>query len=161
MELKIRKYLPHAMKAALVNSIVDICCTEENGIIVYDHMMRELFFGVALIENYTDYNFTVDDNGDYVEISSQYDKLVEDGTMDKVIDSIGKDYFLLLESLDREIENRLKQNTIEYVIAKNLQKLIEMLDKRLDAKNLKAIVRQLEKISPETFKTILEINKSK
>jgi hypothetical protein len=161
MELKIKKYLPHAMKAALINSIVDICCTEENGIIIYDNMIKELFFNVALVENYTDYHFEVDSNDNYINISEQYDKLVEDGTMEKIIDSIGKDYFILLESLDIAIENKLRQNTVEAVLARGIEKLIQMLDKRLDPKSISKLAKSIEKINPQVAQTVLEVVKNK
>jgi hypothetical protein len=160
MELKIRTYLPHVKKAGLIQAVTEISCTEQDGIIVYDNMNRELYFHVFLAEAYADYKFELDSDGKYLDIETQYDKLVEDKTLEKIIDGIGKDYFLLLESLDIEIENRLKQNTIESIVAKGIEKLITSLDKNLSPKNVKSLVKSLKDLNPEIVKSVSEIVKN-
>jgi hypothetical protein len=162
MEIKVKKYIPHIEKAGIVKAITDICCKEQDGLIIYDNMERELYFNVLLAESYADYKFELDEDGKYIEIDKQYDKLAEDGTMSTIIDNIGKDYFILLESLEVEIEQRLKQNTIEAIIGRLGTSLLTKLDefiKTMTPESVGALAEAIKGIDPKVAKTILSISK--
>ena len=113
-----KNYIPYIEKSALITAVADLCCTEQEGTIVYDYMKRELYLSVFVAESYGEYKFELSDEGKYIDIESQFDTIMQSGEYDKIIKQADKDYFILLEALDQEIKNRLATNTVESVLAK-------------------------------------------
>ena len=56
--LGVKEYVPFARKRELCATVVDACCTKENGLIKIDSVSRYIVFTIAIISEYTELEFS-------------------------------------------------------------------------------------------------------
>lgn len=152
-------YIPFVKKKIMCESIADSCIKEENGMIICDHCMKQLTTDIMLINNYTNLEFNEES---YVE---EYDFLCENGIMKYIIEKIdGEEYWFIVETIDKIIEQKIKvHNSIENIIAKELEKFVNVIDKNLNSKEInklvKTVSREFQKFEPEKMKQLKSMMK--
>jgi len=126
-DINVKKHVSIAAISAMVKMIVD-GCTDINadGLLEVDLINKKLNTDIAIMFHYAEIEFP-DGKG----LVADYDWMVESGLYDIVMDRIdGRQYFLLLELIDEEIEQRKElTNSIEASVAK----LVIAVEKGIDA----------------------------
>lgn len=167
-KLEIKTYLPMFTKQLKIEKICGLNGNENTGVIYYEN-------GLALVDNLnkkiacmlvvlTDYcNVEIDDGILVEEIVEILDLLIESGLYKKILDKIGNDVIEFMWELEDEIDNiRFKNNSIEAILSKALDKVIEVIDRNSNPKELKAlaksVVKEFQKLD---LNKLEEVNKIK
>lgn len=159
-ELEIKKYLPLLNKKILVDNIcADIVEYDENGIAFVNEIQKKISIAIAVLLNYCDVEILEEDNmGDIIET---LDLLFETGKYSEIEEYIGNDLDELKLAIETEIENiKLRNNSLESIVAKGLNKIINTLPNDKQIKKLMAeIPKQINKIKPEQLGLIKDMVK--
>ena len=139
----IKKYIPFIEKKILVEDIIDGCLeTNENGLLVVNNFMKKMVLDLKVVIAYTDIEF-----GE--EIVNDYDFMVENKIIDKIIESIDDSELDFIESMvNKEIDQKIRiENSIEGILANKLDKLIDKLPTDKQIKSLsKSLVKDINKM---------------
>lgn len=151
LNIQVKHYLPIISKKAICTAVVDNCITEENGIFVCDFFAKEQATNIVFLTEYAGIEFDGEDD---------YDFLMEYGVMGYILVQIpDKEKHFIYDAIYEMIEQKMKvNNSVEVVLAKGIQKLI---DKIPDEKDIKKIMNELpkmiNKIKPENLQIIKEV----
>ncbi len=159
-ELNIKTYLPLLNKKILVDNIcTDLIEYDENGLAFVNEVQKKISISIAVLLNFCDIEILEEDNID--DVIETLDLLFETGKYSEIEEYIGDDLFELLCAVEAEIENiKLRNNSLESIVAKGLNKIINTLPNDKQIKKLIAEVpKQLNKIKPEQLGLIKDMIK--
>lgn len=66
--LEIRTYIPIAEKRVVLETILNKCCTVEDGVVVCDYILMKMMFELAMIKYHTNLEVDITSEDDYDEI---------------------------------------------------------------------------------------------
>jgi hypothetical protein len=151
--IEVISYLPIVEKMIMIQGagegdnriygILDDCIKEDNGIFYVDKFALETSFVMTMINRYTNIEF------DETQVdNTYYDYVVMNGIWDYIKERIPKKEYEQVDEFlyDSIREIKYKNNSIEAIIAKNLTRFIDIIDKRLpDGKEIKSMAKSLVK----------------
>ena len=128
--LNAKTYVPVLRKRQLAELVYQNSISIENGLVKVDSLTKYLIFSMLMISEYTDLEFTVDENGSATsEAISEYDALCEAGLLDVVIGCFATDYARANEILNYVFKDNLAvANTVEAVIGGLVENVKGSLD---------------------------------
>lgn len=136
-KIKIENYVPFMAKKEIIDTLVNNILDNEYGVLVYEPMMKHLYFTLTFVCLYT--NFEYEDQ----EGITSYDALVSNGLVDYIIKKIGYDYGDFVNLFEETLNYKLNtNNSVPNAIIKfidTLSKEIEGIDKNLFDELLLAI----------------------
>lgn len=139
--LNAKTYVPVLRKRQLAELVYQNSISVENGLVKVDSLTKYLIFSMLMISEYTDLEFTVDENGSATaEAIAEYDALCEAGLVDVVIGCFATDYARANEILNYVFKDNLAvTNTVESVVGGlvesvkgNLDTIAESLKNKID-----------------------------
>lgn len=139
--LNVKTYVPVLRKRQLAELVYKNSISIENGLVKVDSLTKYLIFSMLMISEYTDLEFTVDENGSATaEAIAEYDAICEAGLVDVVIGCFATDYARANEILNYVFKDNLAvTNTVEAVVGnladgakKSLDGLVESLKTKID-----------------------------
>lgn len=107
-------YVPVMKKREIVQDVLNKCIQNTNGYIVIDEFKKEIYFAVALIEEY----FKVEFSSEFEQIAKEYDILCATHCLEMLINELQDEYSRMKKLLETEANALLAQNSIEMQIAK-------------------------------------------
>jgi len=140
--IEIKKYLNFVEKKILCDKVLNGAISlNKNGIMSVNRYNLRFFTDLVLIENYT--NIEIDNEN----VVSDYDFLCEQDIIKKIKELIPEDelYFIhnaIYEGIDDKLE---ESNSIGAVLANKLNKLIEIIDKNTNPKEIKSFIKVLSR----------------
>ncbi len=150
----VKNYLPVAEKIKLVEYVVKCCVYLKDDMYMCNHILKDMFLGVAILENYSEYKFSVDENGDYTNLVDEYDEYASNGTISSVIDEIGKEYYVLLEYVDSAIEHKINvENSVSGAILRVLNKFIDEV-KTITPDSLNEVISVIKSFDKDALKIL-------
>ncbi|MDD4779012.1 MAG: hypothetical protein PHT02_00215 [Tissierellia bacterium] len=164
--IEVKPYLPIISKTLMIlgykdkdttqNGIIDECIKIENGIAYINHFKKDMATVCAVINWYV--NFEID-NIDIPEYYMVYDYYITSGLWNYVKNQLGNEYEVLLNLIDKSIEEELrKHNSIESVVNNNLNKLIDKIPTDMQLKSLaRTLVRDFNSLNWNQIPKIKEI----
>jgi len=132
-KVEVKKYLSIAAKSVLAETVMDSCIgNDDSGLSKVDYTLRKLNRDMALVLNYTNLEF---DKDDFIE---EYDWLAESGVLEYIVEQIPEDELWIVQNLlDDEIEQKIDlENSIEALVAKGINALIEKMPTNTQLRNL-------------------------
>ena len=148
-DVEIKSYLSTIEKKIIVDNIINGCIEmDENSIMKVNFFNKKLISDISLITNYTNLIFSDDNSIDDYDFLSQYKIL------NHIIEHIDSDELDFIEYMvENELEQQIKiGNSLESVIAKGLNKLIEKIpDEKSMNKLINNIPKVLNKVNPENL----------
>ena len=147
--VEIKLYLSTIEKRIIVDNIINGCIEiDENSIMKVNFFNKKLISDISLITNYTNLIFSDDNSIEDYDFLSQYKIL------NHIIKHIDSDELDFIEYMvENELEQQIKiGNSLESVIAKGLNKLIEKIpDEKSMNKLINNIPKVLNKVNPENL----------
>lgn len=156
-ELGITPYLPFADKRELCKTVLDACCTKENGLVKVDSVTRYILFTISVISRYTTLEFNADEEYDSLD---EYDMLCESRLLNPILELIGDEYAVCNNMLNMMMEDVItNNNTVEAVLGYNLGKVSDSLDDLIGvfAEKVKKMELDLSQIDIEKYKGLLDL----
>ena len=142
--LEVVKYLPLIQKQQIARQAVEDLVYYENGIAYVDRTQKTVTLGIALLMHYCNVEIEEDDNS--VELIDVLDVLIKHGFYNEIEKMIGDDLVEFYAIVDDMIENeKVKNNSLEAVLAKGLTKFVEVVDKNTSPKQIKSLIKALSK----------------
>lgn len=142
-DIEFKKYLSLVEKQLLANKIIDSCIiTDDVGLNRIDYFYKYLTTQVSLIINYTSLEFTEN-------LIEDFDCLAENGLLEDIIKQIpGSEIEVIMDIVEDELYQMVKlNNSVESILAKNLQQLIDKLPTDKQLKSLsKTLVKDINKL---------------
>lgn len=125
-----KTYVPVLRKRQLAELVYQNSISYENGLVKVDSLTKYLIFSMVIISEYTDLEFTVDENGSATaEAIAEYDALCEAGLVDVVIGCFAADYARANEILNYVFKDNLAvTNTVEAVVGGLVENVNDSLD---------------------------------
>jgi len=152
--VEIKPYLPVAEKKLIADSIINSCIEiDENSVMKIDYFNKIIISNMSFIINYTNLEFSEDSIEDY-------DFLCKYKILDYIINSIDIDELNFINKLvEDELEQMIKiENSIEGIIAKGLNKLIEKIPDEKKIKSLsKNLIKDLNKLDMSKFSELKDV----
>lgn len=125
-ELELKEYIPFADKRELCETVIDACCTKENGLIKVDSVTRYIIFTISIISKYTALEFS---SGEDYDSLDEYDMICEAGLLNPILALIGDEYATCNNILNMMMDDVIaNNNTVEAVLGHNLGKVSDALD---------------------------------
>ncbi len=146
-ELHIKTYLPLIHKKILVDNIcTDLIEYDENGLAFANEIQKKISISIAVLLNYCNIEILEEDNMD--DVIETLDLLFKTGEYYKIEEYIGNDLDELKWAVETEIENiKLRNNSLESIVAKGLNKLVEKLPNDKQLKSLsKSVIKDINKL---------------
>jgi len=147
--VEIKLYLSTIEKRIIVDNIINGCIEiDENSIMKVNFFNKKLISDISLITNYTNLIFSDDNSIEDYDFLSQYKIL------NHIIKHIDSDELDFIEYMvENELEQQIKiGNSLESVIAKGLNKLIEKIpDEKSMNKLINNLPKSINKIKPENL----------
>lgn len=151
IKINTKNYIPFIEKKILCEGVLDSCLEiDENGITTCNYFMKKLLTDLKIVANYSDIDFSD-------EVVLDYDFLVESDIVNIIKESIDdSELEFINEMINCELEQKIKiGNSIESVLAKNLQKLIDKIpDEKSIQKIIKDIPKSINKITPANLEIL-------
>ena len=128
--LNVKTYVPVLRKRQLAELVYQNSISFENGLVKVDSLTKYLIFSMLMISEYTDLEFTVDENGSATaEAIAEYDALCEAGLIDVVIGCFAADYARANEILNYVFKDNLAvTNTVEALVGNLVENVNDSLD---------------------------------
>lgn len=122
--LEVKEYIPVIDKLRLVNKVLAECTEEEFGIIKVDSFKKYFQFTIAVLQAYTNLEFSA--NG--LDLYREYDMLCETGLLDVIISTFESDYRKTNDILNMMYGDMIENNNnVANVIGKSTRALSESL----------------------------------
>ena len=130
-ELGLVPYIPFADKRELCKTVIDACCTKENGLVKVDSVTRYILFTISVIEKYTELEFNTDKDYDSLD---EYDMLCESRLLNPILELIGDEYATCNNMLNMMMDDVVaNNNTTEAVLGHALGKVSDSIDQLIGA----------------------------
>lgn len=156
-DINVKSYLPLISKTLMVlgykedketiGGIIDECIDiSDNGIAYINHFKKDMAIVCAIINWYSD--ITINDIS-LTEDYTNYDYYITSGLWNHVKNKLGNEYEVLINLIDKSIEEELrKYNSIESIISNSLNKLIEKIPTDVQLKKLvKSSIKDINKMN--------------
>ena len=135
--LRVKKYLPMEVKKTIAQGIIYECTEEVDGVVKIDSVKRYL--------SYVKYMITMHTNLEYTDVD--YDTLCsteygEADLMTAIFETFKNDADKCARILDFMIDDCVRENSIEFIIAKFLNNVSVVLSSKLDELNLDTLLPQ-------------------
>lgn len=156
-ELNIIPYLSFTEKRELCKTVIDACCTKENGFVKIDSVSRYILFTISVISKYTNLEFYSDENYDSLD---EYDMLCESRLLNPILELIGDEYAACNNMLNMMLGDIVSNNnTVEAVIGHALGKATNSLDELIEAfaEKVEEMELDLSQINIDKFKGLLDL----
>lgn len=122
--LEVKEYIPVIDKLRLVNKVLAECTEEEFGIIKVDSFKKYFQFTIAVLQTYTNLEFSA--NG--LDLYREYDMLCETGLLDVIISIFESDYRKTNDILNMMYGDMIENNNnVANVVGKSARVLSESL----------------------------------
>ena len=146
-ELEVKKYLPLLTKGyAVKQACEDILSYDDNGLAYVPQYQKRISRCIAMLLYYT--NLEIPEDMMMDEVVDVIDLLMERGLYKQILDEIGDDYCDFYWMLDDELDSIIsRNNSIEAVVAKGINKLIEKVP---TDKQIKSIIKAV-KSNPKAY----------
>lgn len=150
-----RAYIPFLEKRVIVEELIDSFTYEEDGLIKVDLFDKQFFTDLKILSTY----FDIENDLEFSELMKLYDLLMEHDYLSAFKYYIKDDLLILRELLESVLNEKIKyNNTLEGVIAKGINKLIEKLpDEKGMSKLIKDLPKQVNKVDPDKLKYLSEV----
>ena len=150
-DIEFKQYLSIVEKQLIANKIIDSCIiVDDAGLNRIDYFYKYLTTQVSLIVNYTNIEFSE-------ELIKDFDCLAEMGLVEDIIKQIPNgEVQVIMDIVEDELYQTLKiGNSVESVLAKNLQQLISKIpSEKSIQKIIKDIPKSINKISPANMEIL-------
>ena len=124
-KIKVVHYIPFTKKREIVASVIEKSITEEYGIKHVDNISQSIGFIMAMLMSYTNLEFSDNPIDDY-------DALSEAGVLEVIVSTFKKEYDECGVLLKMMIAEELEGNSINAIIARFLNGILDRLDGVLD-----------------------------
>jgi len=144
-----KTYIPVLQKRQLAEIVYNSSVSIENGIVKVDSLSKYLIFTMLMISEYTNLEFSTDENGVATEEAIQeFDMLCENGLINPIIACFEADYARSNEILNYVFKDNIAvNNNVEAVLGRIGNDVIDILDAFADV--LANKVNELELNMPE------------
>jgi hypothetical protein len=156
-ELEPKEYIPFADKRELCATVIDACCTKENGLIKVDSVTRYIIFTISIISKYTNLEFS---SGEEYDSLDEYDMLCEEGLLNPILALIGDEYATCNNMLNMMMEDVIaNNNTVEAVLGHALGNVSDSLDDLIStfARKVEEMEIDLNQIDFDKYKGLLDL----
>jgi hypothetical protein len=156
-ELGLVSYLPFAEKRELCVSVLDSCCTKDNGLVKVDSVSRYILFTITVISKYTTLEFS---SGEDYDSLDEYDMLCESRLLNPILELIGDEYATCNNMLNMMMDDVIaNNNTVEAVLGHALGKVSGSLDGMIGAfaDKVEEMELDLSQIDFDKYKGLLEL----
>lgn len=129
------RYIPVLEKRQLAELVYASSTEIENGVVKVDSLSKYLIFTLLMLTRYTNLEFSVDEKGAATEEAiREYDALCENGLLNPIIAEFQDDYARANEIMNYVFQDNLAvNNTVEAVVGKAANGLLNILDNLADA----------------------------
>lgn len=150
-----RTYVPYMEKVTVLKALLGTSFTEQDGLMVLDHISLHLNYRMAVIFLYTNLEIEKNDDEDKEALIRAYDMLAELGLFEKIIELIGADYTELETVRRNYLENMLAENALTMQFAKQVTRFGSIISAAtLPAiRSLQANIDNLSETDKEKLKT--------
>jgi hypothetical protein len=150
-----RTYIPFLEKRVIVEELIDSFIYEEDGLIKVDLFDKQFFTNLKILSVY----FDIENDLEFSELMELYDLLLENNYFSAFQCYIKDDLSALTLILESVLNEKIKyNNTLEGIIAKGINKLIDKLpDEKGMSKLIKDLPKQVNKIDPSKLKYVSDI----
>ena len=154
-ELGVKSYVPFAEKRELCASVLDACCTREDGLVKVDSISRYILFTISIISLYTELEFNTDEEYDSLD---EYDVLCESRLLNPILELIGDEYAACNNMLNMMLEDIIaNNNTVEAVLGHTLGKVSDSLDGLIEVFAEKVEEMELDLSQIDKYKGLLDL----
>lgn len=116
-ELQVKKYLPIEEKKLIAKGIIYECTERINGAIKVDSVQKHLSYVKYMILRHTNLEY----------INEDYDTLCSSGLLDEIIACFDQDAKECARILDLIMDDYMQENSMEFIVAKFLYGLNDMV----------------------------------
>lgn len=139
-ELHIEKYIPIASKEAMIEKLVEIIVeNDEYGILRVNSIEKEIMTKIVIVMLYTN-----------IELSdlpyNDYDVIITHGLYNEVMNFASNDVDEFVYLLEKRIDDKLKENSMEYMAAKKMDDIVQIINNTMNHVN-----DMLDKGDPNTI----------
>lgn len=136
-ELQVKKYLPIEEKKLIAKGIIYECTERVNGVIKVDSVQQDLSYIKYMLLRHTNLEYTHEDYD--VLCSTDYN---DTDLLTAIIDTFKKDADACNDILIAMLDDRMQDNALEFVVAKFLNNITEMLASKLDELDFNEMIPQ-------------------
>ena len=128
--IEAKTYIPVLRKKYLADLVYNASTTIENNVVKVDSLSKYIIFTMLMIAEYTNLEFTVDENGmATAEAINEYDALCANDLLNVIIECFENDYARANEVLNYVFKDNLaSSNNVEAVIGRVSDSLLYMID---------------------------------
>lgn len=134
-ELQVKKYLPIEEKKLIAQGIIYECTEEVNGVIKVDSVQQYLSYVKYMILRHTNLEYTQEDYD--ALCSTEYE---DTNLLNTIIGCFGEDASECSRILNLMIDDRMQENSMEFIVGKFLNGIGETLKEKLDGFDLNSIM---------------------
>ncbi len=153
--IEISKYLPFTIKSTMIETIIDSCLKEKDGIWIIDYLIKEMVINFMLCNNYS--NLIIQEEED---IFDAYDYLTSTNVIDYILINIDKNELdSFMNIIDKELQQEIQvRNSFKNYLIKSLNKIIESTPNEKEVKKiLKTAKKEFAKFDPNKLSTLNNI----
>lgn len=125
----VSRYVPISRKRIVARDILNKCIDDASGFIVIDGIDREVYFTMAVLQEYT----CAEVSTEYDVVLEEYDMLCVADVFETLVTLIGDDVAELLNVIDEEEKMILARNSIEAQVARAVNGFTETVAHVSDA----------------------------
>lgn len=159
--LEIKPYIPVMRKRTLAEIIFNAVTSVENNIIVVDSLNKYICFTMLMITEYTNLEFTVDENGlSTPEALEEYDELCANNLINPILACFADDYARSNEVLNYVFQDRLAAvNSSSAVLGRAVDYVVEIIENLSGVfeKKINNMNDSLAEFDPEMLNQIISI----
>jgi len=153
--IKISKHLPFSIKSTMIETIIDSCLKEKDGIWVINYLIKEMVVSFMLCNNHS--NLMIQEEED---IFDAYDYLKSVNIIDYILDNIDKNELnSFINIIDMELQQEIQvRNSFKNYLIKSLNKIIESTPNEKEIKKiLKTTQKEFSKFDPNKLSILNDI----
>lgn len=128
--IEAKEYVPILRKKYLAELIYNASTALENNVVKVDSLSKYMMFTMLMITEYTNLEFSVDDNGAATEEAiDEYDVLCHENLLNPIIECFAEDYARANEVLNYVFKDNLAaSNNVEAVLGRVSVGLLNIVD---------------------------------
>lgn len=142
--LQVKKYLPMELKKTIAQGIIFDCTDDSEGVIKVDSLERYMSYVRHMIIHHTNLEYTDEDYDTLC--STEYGEIT---LLNAIMNCFGSDAKECSRVLDLMMADYMQENTIEFTVARFLNKLIYSIDDLTNILNSKIDGIDLKSMLPE------------
>jgi len=150
----VKKYIPFLIKQNIIDNVLSACTSlEDDGFIRVNYAMKRMAIEFSICNQVTNIDMSNEDN---LEL---YDSLKELGVITYILNNINSNEVVFInDCINEKIEEIYKvDNSLQYVVAKELNKLLSKIPNDKQLKSLgKSLIKDINKLDPEKYSYITQ-----